>query len=340
MKTALITGIRGQDGAYLAQLLLEKGYRVVGTDRRKDDDTFWRLKSLGIDTEVETTFMDLLDMPNIFNVLREFEPTEIYNLAAQSAVGTSFKAPYLTSDINSMGVLRLLDGVRTILLEARFYQASSSEMFGKVQETPQKESTPFYPRSPYGVSKLFAHWMTINYRESYDMFNCSGILFNHESPFRELGFVTRKITNTVARIKHGLADKLTLGNLDAQRDWGFAKEYVESMYLMLQQDTPDDYVIATGQTHSVRDFVTAAFAAVDITVEWQGSGVNEIGKDGATGKTIVEVSREFYRPTEVDIVTGDPTKAYEKLGWKATMQFSDLCGFMVEADMRQVINEK
>lgn len=336
MKTALITGVRGQDGTYLASHLLEKGYRVIGTDRRKDDDTFWRLKALGIQDDVEITFMDLLDMPNIFNVLREYQPDEIYNLAAQSAVGTSFKAPFVTADVNSMGVLRLLDGIRSVLPEARYYQASSSEMFGKVQETPQTEQTSFYPRSPYGVSKLFAHWMTINYRESYNMYNCSGILFNHESPFREPSFVTRKITNAVAQIKYGLLDTLVLGNMDVTRDWGYAKEYAESMYLMLQQATPDDYVIATGQTHSVRDFVEAAFYAVGVQVVWEGAGLDEVGKDRATGKTIVAISKDFYRLTEVDAVIGNPAKAKEKLGWEAKTKFDDLCALMVEADLKFV----
>jgi GDPmannose 4,6-dehydratase len=340
MKTALITGIRGQDGAYLANTLLEKGYRVIGSDRRKDDDTFWRLKSLGIEKDVEITFMDLLDMPNIFGVLQDFRPDEVYNLAAQSAVGTSFKAPFITSDVNSMGVLRLLDGLRTNLPEAKFYQASSSEMFGKVQETPQSETTSFYPRSPYGVSKLFAHWMTVNYRESYNMFNCSGILFNHESPFRESSFVTRKITKTVAQIKYGQADKLVLGNLDVKRDWGYAKEYAESMYLMLQQDKPDDFVIATGQTHTVRQFVEAAFKAVGISLHWEGSGLDEVGKDITTNKTVVSISKDFYRITEVDAIIGNPAKAAKELNWKAKVKFDDLCALMVESDLKIVKNSK
>jgi GDPmannose 4,6-dehydratase len=333
MKTALVTGVRGQDGAYLAQHLLEKGYRVIGTDRRKDDNTFCRLERLGIDKDVEITFMDLIDMPNIFSTLRTYQPDEVYNLAAQSAVGTSFKAPYVTADVNGMGVLRLLDSLRAVLPEVKFYQAASSEMFGKVRETPQSETTAFYPRSPYGVSKMFAHWTTINYRESYDMYACSGILFNHESPFREPSFVTRKITQTVAKISRGEADRLTLGNIDVKRDWGYAKDYAESMYLMLQQEKPQDYVIATGKTHSVRDFVDAAFAAVDISIEWSGEGLNEVGIDKRSGKTLVSISEDFYRPTEVDAIIGDPSKAERELGWKAKMSFEDLVAFMVKSDL-------
>ncbi|MCM8807770.1 MAG: GDP-mannose 4,6-dehydratase [candidate division WOR-3 bacterium] len=338
-KKALITGIRGQDGAYLAKLLIEKGYEVYGADRRSGDSGFWRLKELGVDKDVKVIYMDLLELTNIMRVIEKIKPDEVYNLAAQSFVQASFEQPILTSDINAMGVLRLLEALRLIKPDVKFYQASTSEMFGKVQEIPQTEKTPFYPRSPYGVSKLFAHWITVNYRESYKMFACSGISFNHESPLRGLEFVTRKITYGVARIKYGLQDKIILGNLDAKRDWGYAKEYVEAMWLILQQNEPDDYVLATGETHSVREFVEKAFELVGYEIIWTGEGKEVKGIDKRSGKVVVETSPEFYRPAEVDSLIGDPKKAKEKLGWIPKTKFEELVQIMVEADIKRVERE-
>ncbi len=335
-KRALITGIRGQDGAYLARLLLEKGYEVYGADRRSGDSSFWRLRELGLEGEVKILYMDLLELTNIMRVVDRVAPDEIYNLAAQSFVAVSFEQPLLTADVDAMGVLRLLEAVRTLGGRCRFYQASTSELFGKVRETPQTEETPFHPRSPYAVAKLFGHWITRNYRESYDMFACSGILFNHESPLRGLEFVTRKITWGVARIQKGLQGRLVLGNLDAKRDWGYAAEYVEGMWLMLQQEEPDDYVLATGETHSVREFVEHAFAAVGREVVWKGEGVDARGVDAASGEVLVEVSKEFYRPAEVDMLMGDPGKAEARLGWRPRTKFEDLVTMMVEADLKRL----
>jgi len=336
MKKALVTGIRGQDGAYLAKLLLEKGYKVYGADRRSGDSGNWRLKELGIDKDVEIAYMDLLELTNIRHVISRTMPDEVYNLAAQSFVGVSFEQPMLTSDIDAIGVLRLLDSLRDIKPDAKFYQASTSEMFGKVREIPQSEITPFYPRSPYAVAKVYAHYMTINYREAYNMFNCCGILFNHESELRGGEFVTRKITQAVAGIKYGLQDRLILGDLDSKRDWGYAPEYAYGMYLMLQQQKPDDYVLATGETHTISEFVEKAFAVAGFDVEWQGEGVNKKGTDKKTGKTLVEVSKEFYRPSEVDLLVGDSTKAKERLGWKAQTTFNELIVKMVESDMKRL----
>lgn len=336
MKKALITGIRGQDGAYLAKLLIEKGYEVYGADRRSGDSSFWRLRELGINREVKIEYMDLLEMTNIMRQVEKIRPDEVYNLAAQSFVKASFEQPVLTADIDAMGVLRLLEALRTLKADTKFYQASTSEMFGKVQEIPQNEKTPFYPRSPYGISKLFGHWMTVNYRESYGMFTCSGLLFNHESPLRGLEFVTRKITHVVAKIKHGFQEKIILGNLDSKRDWGYAPEYVEAMWLMLQQSEPDDYVVATGETRSVREFVEYAFKYAGLDVIWEGKGVEEKGIDKKTGKIIVEISPEFYRPAEVDILIGDPSKARENLGWQSRTKFKELVGVMVEADSQRL----
>lgn len=336
MKKALITGIRGQDGAYLAKLLIEKGYEVYGADRRSGDSSFWRLRELGINREVKIEYMDLLEMTNIMRQVEKIRPDEVYNLAAQSFVKASFEQPVLTADIDAMGVLRLLEALRTLKADTKFYQASTSEMFGKVQEIPQNEKTPFYPRSPYGISKLFGHWMTVNYRESYGMFTCSGLLFNHESPLRGLEFVTRKITHDVAKIKHGFQEKIILGNLDSKRDWGYAPEYVEAMWLMLQQSEPDDYVVATGETRSVREFVEYAFKYAGLDVIWEGKGVEEKGIDKKTGKIIVEISPEFYRPAEVDILIGDPSKARENLGWQSRTKFKELVGVMVEADSQRL----
>jgi len=318
-KTAIVTGITGQDGAYLAKLLLSKGYRVVGTFRRTSNLNLDRIDYLGLTDELELIPMDLQDQGNIIRVLNKVEPDEIYNLAAQSFVAVSFEQPLVTGDITGLGAVRLLEGIRSVNPQIRYYQASTSEMFGKVQEVPQNEKTPFYPRSPYAAAKLYAHWMTVNYREAYNMYACSGILFNHESPLRGEEFVTRKITQTVAKIKHGQASELRLGNLDAKRDWGYAPEYVEAMWLMLQKGKPEDFVIATGETHSVREFVEAAFAYVDL--DW---------------KDYVVVDPAFYRPAEVELLIGDPSKAKEKLGWQPKTKFEDLVGIMVEADLKRV----
>lgn len=332
-KTALITGINGQDGAYLAALLLEKGYEVYGADRRRVDSFSWRLQELGINEKVKHIYMDLLEFNNIYNVIKKVQPDEIYNLAAQSFVAISFEQPLLTSDVDGMGVLRILEAIKAINPKIKYYQASTSEMFGKVQETPQKETTPFHPRSPYGVAKLYAHCMTKNYRESYGIFACSGILFNHESPFRGIEFVTKKITNQVARIKLGLAEKITLGNIDAQRDWGYAKDYVKGMWKMLQHDTPDDYVLATGETNTIRRFVELAFDYIGIKIKWEGKGVDEKGYDATTGRLLVDISPEFYRPCEVDLLIGNATKAQEILQWQPTTKLEKLVGLMVDYDL-------
>lgn len=318
-KTALVTGITGQDGAYLAQFLLKKGYRVIGTYRRTSGLDTWRLKYVGIEKQVILECMDLEDLSNQIRVLQKYKPDEIYNLAAQSFVGVSFEQPILTGHVTGLGVTHLLESIRITLPTARFYQASTSEMFGKVQSVPQTESTPFYPRSPYGVAKLYAHWMTTNYRESYNLFACSGILFNHESPLRGLEFVTRKITDAVAQIKAGKLDQLVLGNMNAKRDWGFAKEYVEAMWLMLQQDEPQDFVVSSGETHQINDFVQLAFDYAGIS-QW---------------RNYVVTSSEFERPNEVDILIGSPAKANEVLGWKSTTKIHELVAMMVEADLRR-----
>jgi GDPmannose 4,6-dehydratase len=338
MKTAIITGITGQDGAYLAQLLLEKGYTIHGTYRRTSSVSFWRLEELGIANHpnLHLVEFDLTDLGSAIRLIESSGATEIYNLAAQSFVGVSFDQPYTTGQITGLGALNLLEAIRIVNPKIRFYQASTSEMFGKVQAIPQDERTNFYPRSPYGVAKLYAHWMTINYRESYGIFASSGILFNHESPLRGLEFVTRKITNGMAKIKLGKLDQLQLGNLDAKRDWGYAKDYVEGMWRMLQADAPDTFVLATGRTVSVRDFVTMAAKAVGITLEWQGRADQECGVDAATGKVIVRLNPKFYRPAEVDLLIGNPAKAREQLGWAPTTTLEQLCAMMVEADLRRV----
>ena len=335
-KKALITGIRGQDGAYLAEFLLKKGYEVWGADRRSGDFSNWRLKELGIDKDIKFIYMDLLEFTNIFRVIEKVQPDEVYNLAAQSFVGASFEQPILTSEIDAIGVLRILEAIRTVNPKIRFYQASTSEMFGKVREIPQTENTPFYPRSPYGVAKVYGHWITVNYREAFNIFACSGILFNHESELRGVEFVTRKITYSLARIKYGIQDKLILGNLDAKRDWGYAKEYVEAMWLMLQQKEADDYVVATGETHTVREFVEKASLVAGFDIEWEGEGVNSKGIDKKSGKVIVEVSPDFYRPAEVDILIGNPRKAKEKLGWEPKTKFEDLVELMMEKDLERI----
>jgi GDPmannose 4,6-dehydratase len=331
---ALITGISGQDGAYLAKLLLEKGYEVYGAFRRTSEMHLERLMFLGIDDQIQFAPLELLEFTNIYNTIDRIQPDEIYNLGAQSFVGVSFEMPVFTADVTGIGPLRLLEVARKVNSKIKFYQASSSEMFGKAQTTPQNERTPFYPRSPYAAAKLFAHWAAVNYRESYDMFVCSGILFNHESPLRGLEFVTRKITHAVARIKLGLQRDLVLGNLDSSRDWGYAPEYVEAMHLMLYQQTPDDYVIATGETHSVREFVEAAFDRVEIAIVWSGNGVEEVGKDKSTGKTLIKIDPRFFRPAEVDRLTGDSSKAKKILGWQPRTNFKNLVGVMVEHDLR------
>ena len=337
MKTAVITGITGQDAAYLAELLLEKGYKVYGTYRRTSSVNFWRIEELGIQNHpnIELVEYDLTDLSSSIRLLQTAKPDEVYNLAAQSFVGVSFDQPLTTAEITGIGPVNLLEAIRIVNPKIRFYQASTSEMFGKVQAIPQCESTPFYPRSPYGVAKLYAHWMVINYRESYDIFGCSGILFNHESPLRGREFVTRKITDSVAKIKLGKLDVLELGNMDAKRDWGFAKDYVEGMWRMLQADKPDTYVLATNRTETVRDFVTMAFKAAQIELEWSGSAENEIAKDKATGKVVVKVNPKYYRPAEVDLLIGNPEKAQKELGWQPKTTLEELCQMMVEADLRR-----
>ncbi|MBY4828845.1 GDP-mannose 4,6-dehydratase [Burkholderia dolosa] len=336
-KTSIITGITGQDGAYLAQLLLDKGYTVYGTYRRTSSVNFWRIEELGIakHPNLHLVEYDLTDLSASIRLLQTTGAAEVYNLAAQSFVGVSFDQPVTTAEITAIGPLNLLEAIRIVNPKIRFYQASTSEMFGKVQAIPQIESTPFYPRSPYGVAKLYAHWITVNYRESYDIFGCSGILFNHESPLRGREFVTRKITDSVAKIKLGQLDVLELGNMDAKRDWGFAKEYVEGMWRMLQADEPDTYVLATNRTETVRDFVRMAFKAAGVDLEFKGSDEQEIAVDVATGKTVVRVNPKFHRPAEVDLLIGNPEKAKQKLGWEPETTLEQLCAMMVEADLRR-----
>ena len=336
-KTALITGITGQDGAYLAQLLLGKGYTVYGAYRRTSSVNFWRIDELGIQQHPQLHLVeyDLTDLGASIALVQKVQPTEIYNLAAQSFVGVSFEQPSTTAQITGLGALNLLEAIRLVNPKIRFYQASTSEMFGKVQAIPQEESTPFYPRSPYGVAKLYAHWMTVNYRESYNIFGASGILFNHESPLRGREFVTRKITDAVAKIQLGQLDVLELGNLDAKRDWGYAKEYVEGMWRMLQVDEPDTFVLATNRTETVRDFVRMAFKGAGVTVDFQDSAEDETAVDVATGKTVVRVNPKFYRPAEVDLLIGNPTKAKNVLGWAPHTTLEQLCQMMVEADLRR-----
>ena len=339
-KTALITGVTGQDGAYLSQLLLDKGYVVYGAYRRTSSVNFWRLQELGLESHPRLHLVeyDLTDQGATIALVQKVQPDEIYNLAAQSFVGVSFEQPATTAHITGIGALHLLEAVRLVNPKIRFYQASTSEMFGKVQAVPQSEDTPFYPRSPYGVAKLYAHWMTVNYRESYDIFGSSGILFNHESPLRGREFVTRKITDAVARIHLGQQEVLELGNLDAKRDWGYAQEYVEGMWRILQAEQPDTFVLATGRTETVRDFVRMAFLAVGITLDFRGAGDAEVAVDSASGKTLVRVNPRFYRPAEVELLIGDPSKARAQLGWQATTSLEALCQMMVEADLRRVTN--
>ncbi|XTI73139.1 GDP-mannose 4,6-dehydratase [Acidithiobacillus sp. AC3] len=335
---AIITGITGQDGAYLAQLLLDKGYTVYGTYRRTSSVNFWRLEDLGVreHANLHLVEFDLTDMGSAIRLLEKSGATEVYNLAAQSFVGVSFDQPHTTAQITGIGALNLLEAIRVVNPKIRYYQASTSEMFGKVHAIPQDEETFFHPRSPYGVAKLYAHWITVNYRESYGIFGASGILFNHESPLRGLEFVTRKITDGIAKIKLGRLDVLELGNMDAKRDWGFAKEYVEGMWRMLQADEPDTFVLATNRTETVRDFVTMAAKAVDMQIEWHGTGEEETGIDAASGKTIVRVNPKFYRPAEVDLLIGNPARAKAKLGWEAKTTLEELCAMMIEADLQRV----
>jgi GDPmannose 4,6-dehydratase len=337
LKNAIITGVTGQDGAYLAQLLLEQGYMVWGAYRRTSSVNFWRIEELGIDNHPNLRLVefDLTDLSAAIRLLEKSDASEVYNLAAQSFVGASFDQPYATSEITGLGVLNLLEAIRLVNPLIRFYQASTSEMFGKVQAVPQDESTPFYPRSPYGVAKLYAHWMTVNYRESYGIFGSSGILFNHESPLRGREFVTRKITDTTAKISLGIASCLELGNLDAKRDWGFAKDYVDGMWRMLQAETPDTYVLATNRAETVRDFVDMSFKAVGMSLEWKGQGESEQGICVESGRVLVKVNPVYYRPAEVDLLIGAPSKAASELGWSPKTGLEELCEMMVVADLER-----
>lgn len=336
-KRAVVTGITGQDGAYLAELLLGKGYTVYGTFRRTSSVNFWRIESLGIQDHPELHLVeyDLTDLGSSITLIRDAQPDEVYNLAAQSYVGASFNQPEATTNINGLGTLHLLDAIRLTDRGIRYYQASTSEMFGNVQAIPQKEDTPFYPRSPYGVSKLFAHWMTMNYRESYGLFACCGILFNHESPLRGREFVTRKVTDAAAKIRLGKLDVLTLGNMDAKRDWGYAKEYVDGMWRMLQADKPDNYVLATNRTETVRDFVDMAFRAAGYELRFEGAAQEEVAIDRESGKVLVRIDPKFYRPAEVELLIGDASHARKTLGWEPRTTLEELCAMMVEADLRR-----
>lgn len=336
-KVAVVTGITGQDGAYLAELLLSKGYHVYGTYRRTSSVNVWRIQEIGIEKhpQLHLVEFDLTDLSAAIRLLQSTKASEVYNLAAQSFVGVSFDQPITTAEITGIGPVNLLEAIRIVNPQIRFYQASTSEMFGKVQSIPQIEETPFYPRSPYGIAKLYAHWMTVNYRESYGIFASSGILFNHESPLRGQEFVTRKITNAIAQIKLGMAEVLELGNLDAKRDWGFAKDYVEGMWRILQADQADTFVLATNRTETVRGFVTMAAKAADITLEWRGMGDQETAQDTKTGKTVVKINPLFHRPAEVDLLIGNPAKANRILGWESHTSLESLCLMMVEADLRR-----
>ncbi len=338
MTSALITGITGQDGAYLTKLLLSKGYEVQGTYRRSSSTNFWRLEELGVADHPRLTLVeyDLTDPSTNVRLLDRARPDEVYNLGAQSFVGVSFDQPLTTAAATALGPVHLLEAIRIVNPKIRFYQASTSELYGLVQQIPQSEATPFYPRSPYGVAKLYAHWMTINYRESYDIFGSCGILFNHESPLRGQEFVTRKITASVARIKAGQQDRIELGNLDAKRDWGFADEYVEGMWRMLRAERPETYVLATGRTETVRDFVTMAFAAAGIEVEWRGKDADETGVEAGTERVLVSINPRFHRPAEVDLLVGNPSKAKMELGWTAKTSLEDLCAMMVSADINRL----
>ncbi|MFP4098081.1 MAG: GDP-mannose 4,6-dehydratase [Alphaproteobacteria bacterium] len=346
-KTALITGATGQDGAYLIELLLSKGYQVHGIKRRSSSFNTGRIDHIyqdphDPDQRFKLHYGDMTDSTGLIRIVQDVQPDEIYNLAAQSHVAVSFETPEYTANADALGTLRLLEAIRILGLEkkTRFYQASTSELFGKVHETPQKETTPFYPRSPYAAAKLYAYWITVNYREAYNMFACNGILFNHEGPTRGETFVTRKITRAVAAIEIGIQDKLYVGNIDAKRDWGHARDYVEGMWRILQQDTPEDFVLATGETHSVREFIELAFAERGMDIEWQGSGVDEKGIDTKTGRTLIEIDPRYFRPTEVELLLGDASRAREKLGWTHKISFKELVKEMVESDLITVAKEK
>jgi GDPmannose 4,6-dehydratase len=338
MKTAIITGVTGQDGAYLSQLLLDKGYKVYGTYRRTASTNFWRLQELGAfhHPNLQLVEFDLTDLSSCIRLLQKARPQEIYNLAAQSFVGVSFDQPITTAEITGIGPVNLLEAIRIVDTSIRFYQASTSEMFGLVQAVPQVETTPFYPRSPYGAAKLYAHWMTINYRESYNIFASSGILFNHESPLRGLEFVTRKITDGLARVKLGKQSHIELGNLDAKRDWGFAEDYVEGMWRMLQAKKPDTYVLATGRTETIRHFVELTGQYLDMKIAWEGKEAQEVGRDTKTNRVVVKINPQFYRPAEVDLLIGSPAKAEQELGWTPKTTLEDLCHMMVKADLIRV----
>lgn len=339
-QTAFITGISGQDGAYLAKHLLELGYKVIGGERRNASSTLWRLEELGISNDIEIVDFELSEFTNIFRTVQKHEPNEIYNLAAQSFVAASFEMPTMTSDVTGLGVVRILESIRQINPSIKFYQASSSEMFGKVTQTPQNEKTLFHPRSPYGVAKLYGHWITVNYRDSYDLFACSGILFNHESPLRGHQFVTRKITQSLSRIKLGKQQTLQLGNIEAKRDWGFAGDYVKGMHLMLNHTSPDDYVLATNETHTVREFIELACKNLSIELVWEGSGVDEKGIDSTSGKKIIEINPKYYRPAEVDLLLGDSSKAKKVLGWDNNTSFESLVSMMVNSDFEKEKSSK
>ncbi|GHV08639.1 GDP-mannose 4,6-dehydratase [Clostridia bacterium] len=331
MKRALVTGITGQDGSYLAELLLEKGYEVYGIWRRKSVVDYGNVEH--IKDKIKFIYADMTDIVSLIAAVKTAQPDEVYNLAAQSFVATSWEQPIITADIDALGVTNILEAIRIVRPQARFYQASTSEMFGLVQEMPQTERTPFYPRSPYGVAKLYGHWITKNYRESFNMYACSGILFNHEGERRGKEFVTRKITDAAARIRHGLQEFVELGNLDAKRDWGHSQDYVQAMWLMLQQDTPDDYVIATNETRTIREFAERAFACIGAELEWRGAGVDEVGVDKNTGKTRVKINPAFFRPAEVEVLLGNPEKAEKNLGWRREISFEQMVQRMVERDL-------
>ena len=341
MKNVLITGVTGQDGSYLSKLLLDKGYRVFGTHRRTSSIVVWRLEYLNIINHPNFVLLeiDLTDLSSILRCIKQSNPEIIFNLAAQSFVAHSFNSPITTAEITGVGVLNVLEAIRLSDKRIKFYQASSSEMFGKVKEVPQNELTPFHPRSPYGVAKVFGHWATVNYRESYDIFAVSGILFNHESPLRGMEFVTRKITSNLAKIKIGKTEKFSLGNIYAKRDWGYAYDYVNGMYLMMNQEMPDDYVLATGKTYSIKDFINICFEYLQIDIEWKGKGIDEIAFDKKTGKTIIEIDEKFYRPAEVDLLVGSPEKAHKKLGWKPETDIKELAAIMLDSDLRLFSND-
>ena len=340
MKKALITGITGQDGSYLAELLLEKGYEVHGIIRRSSSFNTGRIDHIINNEKYKGQFFfhhgDVTDASNLNRLLEKIQPNEIYNLAAQSHVAVSFEIPDYTAQVDALGTLRFLDAIRETQLKTKFYQASTSELFGKAQEVPQTEKTPFYPRSPYGVAKLYGYWIIVNYREAYDLFACNGILFNHESPRRGETFVTRKITRAAGRIKEGIQDTLFLGNLEAKRDWGYAPEYCEGMWRMLQQEKPEDFILATGENHTIREFCELAFNELDMEIEWQGKGIDEIGLNAKTGNKLIGIDKKYYRPTEVDHLLGDATKAKKELGWEAKMPFEELVKIMVQSDWNKV----